>query len=76
MALIDSTDDHYELDISLARNLLDWEPHRSLRDTLPKMVSALRSDPPGWYRAHKLELPAGLEEFSDSSTENAHASTA
>jgi nucleoside-diphosphate-sugar epimerase len=32
-----------------------------LLDTLPKMVEALKVDPAGWYRAHKLELPVSLE---------------
>lgn len=71
--LIDSVDDHYELDISRARTLLDWQPHHSLRDTLPKMVSALHSDPSGWYRANNLEVPKWLEEFTNSSAENFHA---
>ena len=74
--LIDSADDHYELDISLARTLLDWEPHHSLRETVPKMVTALVSDPPGWYRANKLDVPIWLEEFSDSSREKTHTCSA
>jgi nucleoside-diphosphate-sugar epimerase len=59
--MIDVADDHYELDISRARVVLGWEPEHSLRATLPKMVQALRTDPLGWYRANKLEPPAGLE---------------
>ncbi|MGH6886603.1 MAG: vitamin K epoxide reductase family protein, partial [Geminicoccales bacterium] len=52
--MVDIADDHYALDISRARTLLGWEPKRSLRETLPKMVEALKADPPGWYRANKL----------------------
>jgi nucleoside-diphosphate-sugar epimerase/uncharacterized membrane protein len=55
--MIDRANDHYALDITRARNLLDWEPRHSLRETLPKMVEALRADPAGWYREHGLELP-------------------
>src|SRR5690606_34462134 len=48
------SDDHYELDISRARDHLGWEPKHSLRDTLPRIVAALKADPVAWYRANKL----------------------
>jgi nucleoside-diphosphate-sugar epimerase len=60
--MIDLADDHYELDISRARRLLGWSPRRSLRETLPKMVAALKADPRVWYRANKLKPPDELEE--------------
>ncbi len=60
--MIDRANDHYALDITRARTLLDWQPQRSLRETLPKMVAALEADPIGWYREHGLEPPASLEE--------------
>jgi nucleoside-diphosphate-sugar epimerase len=53
--MIDLADDHYALDISRARELLDWSPRHSLRETLPKMVTALKTDPEGFYRINKLE---------------------
>ncbi len=56
--MIDHADDHYALDITRARELLGWQPKRSLRDTLPLMISALKEDPLGWYREHKLEPPS------------------
>lgn len=46
--------DHYEVDISRARELLDWQPRHSLRETLPSIVAALKADPPGWYRSNKI----------------------
>ena len=52
--MIDLADDHYALDISRARILLGWEPRHTLRETLPKMIAALKADPPGWYRENKL----------------------
>jgi nucleoside-diphosphate-sugar epimerase len=52
--MIDLADDHYELDISRARKLLGWEPKRTLRETLPKMVESLKADPAGFYRRNKL----------------------
>ena len=60
--MIDLADDHFALDITRARTLLGWEPKRSLRDTLPKMIDALKADPLTWYREHKLEVPSWLEE--------------
>jgi nucleoside-diphosphate-sugar epimerase len=52
--MVDIADDHYAVDITRARNLLGWEPQHSLRDTLPKIITALKADPPAWYRANKL----------------------
>jgi len=60
--MIDIADDHYALDITRARDLLDWEPKRSLRETLPAMVAALNADPVRWYRENKLGVPADLLE--------------
>jgi nucleoside-diphosphate-sugar epimerase len=56
--MIDLADDHYALDITRARRLLGWEPRRSLRETLPRMIESLRADPTGWYRDNKLEQAA------------------
>lgn len=52
--MIDAADAHYILDISRAQTLLDWSPRRSLRETLPKIVEKLKSDPVGWYKSNKL----------------------
>lgn len=59
--MIDRANDHYALDIARARVLIGWEPSRSLHDTLPKMVAALKADPAGWYREHGLELTTSLK---------------
>ena len=58
--MIDRANDHYALDITRARTQLGWEPKRSLRETLPKMVAALKADPLGWYRENDLEPPSEL----------------
>jgi hypothetical protein len=58
--MIDLADDHYALDIDRARSEIRWAPKRRLIDTLPKMVEALKKDPAGWYRAHRLEPPASV----------------
>ena len=53
--MIDRAADHYALDLTRARTLLEWEPTRTLRQTLPKMVAALKADPLAWYKENKLE---------------------
>lgn len=58
--MIDRANDHYALDITRARTLLGWEPKRSLRDTIPRMIDALRADPVAWYRENDLEPPSDL----------------
>lgn len=60
--MIDRANDHYALDITRARTLLGWEPRRSLRETLPRMVAALKADPLGWYRENDLTPPAWLRD--------------
>lgn len=60
--MIDRADDHFELDISRAKNLLGWEPKHSLMDTLPEMINNLKADPIAWYEKNNLEIPSELEE--------------
>ncbi|MBB3208667.1 UDP-glucose 4-epimerase [Rhodopirellula rubra] len=48
--MVDMADDHYALDISRAKRLLDWHPTHALATTLPKIIESLKSDPEGWYR--------------------------
>jgi nucleoside-diphosphate-sugar epimerase len=67
--MIDHADDHYALDITRARTLLNWEPKRSLRDTLPLMVRALKADPLAWYREHNLDPPSRLRQAPAEATE-------
>jgi nucleoside-diphosphate-sugar epimerase len=70
--MIDLADDHYELDISRARSLLGWQPKHSLRETLPRMVEALKADPVGWYKANKLKPPSDLEAKAAETVGGAH----
>lgn len=55
--MVDRSDDHYVLDTSAARKLLDWEPEHSLRTTLPDMAAALLADPVGWYEVNGFGDP-------------------
>lgn len=52
--MIDLADDHYELDISRAKQLLGWQPKHSLEATLPKMIDELKADPKKWYQRNHL----------------------
>jgi nucleoside-diphosphate-sugar epimerase len=58
--MIERANDHYAIDITRARTLLEWEPKRSLRETIPKMIAALKADPVAWYRENDLEPPSDL----------------
>jgi len=60
--MIDRADDHYELDITRVHTVVGWEPKRRLRETMPKIVAALKADPWAWYRENELEMPAWLAE--------------
>lgn len=40
--MIDMASDHYALDISNARHLLDWEPKRRIEEKLPVLVESLK----------------------------------
>ncbi|TDW20249.1 nucleoside-diphosphate-sugar epimerase [Rhizobium azibense] len=53
--MIETSDDHYEIDISRARALIGWEPRHSLAATLPEMIRRLKEDPTDWYAKNKLE---------------------
>jgi nucleoside-diphosphate-sugar epimerase len=65
--MIDRADDHFELNIGRARTAVGWEPKRSLRETLPKIVAALEADPWAWYRENELEMPRWLREVEPKS---------
>ncbi len=52
--MVENSDDHYELDIRRARDLLGWAPHHALTQTLPEMVRRLKADPTAWYESNGL----------------------
>lgn len=53
--MVDLADDHSEIDITRAKNLLGWQPKHSLRETLPKMIAFLKDDPKAFYKVNKLK---------------------
>jgi nucleoside-diphosphate-sugar epimerase len=63
--MVRMADDHYELDISRAREMLGWEPRHRLKHELPAMIAALKKDPAGWYKANRLPPPPDIAEATD-----------
>lgn len=64
--MIDLATDNFELDITRAHTLLGWKPKHSVRDTLPKMIPALKADPLAWYRENDIKSPLWLSELTPS----------
>lgn len=62
--MVDLADDNIELDITRARTMLGWDPKRSLRETLPKMIPVLKADPLAWYRGNEIKPPLWLREMA------------
>ena len=60
------SDDHFELDISRARKLLNWRPRHTLRETLPTITGNLKRNPEAWYKRNKIPLPRWLEDVEES----------
>ena len=63
--MVRMADDHYELDIARARQLLGWTPRRRLATTLPKIVEALQRNPKAWYEKNGLTPPPALAEAEE-----------
>ena len=68
--MIDLATDNFELDVTRARMVLGWEPRHSLRDTLPKMIPALKADPLAWYRENEIKPPLWLRELVPSADQS------
>lgn len=60
--MIDMADDHYELNIERANELLKWHPQHRLIDTVPHMIRSLDEDPEAWFKHHKLDVPSEVAE--------------
>lgn len=63
--MVDMASDHYALDIQRARRQLDWQPSRTLKETLPKLIANLKNDPVAWYQANGVHLPTWLQSADD-----------
>jgi len=53
--MIDRANDHFEMDSSKAKKMLGWTPKHSLRETLPKMIKNLKTNPNKFYVNNKLK---------------------
>ena len=62
--MIDLATENFELDVTRAHTILGWEPKRSVRDTLPKMIPSLKADPLAWYRENEIKPPLWLRELA------------
>jgi nucleoside-diphosphate-sugar epimerase len=58
--MVDRASDHYDLDISTAREELGWEPRHRVVDTIPVMVRRLEADRDGWYEQNGMSPPRRL----------------
>lgn len=62
--MIDLADDHYELDVSLAKKVLGWTPKHFVGDSLPKMIALLKENPAEFYRINQLKAPAHFPQLT------------
>jgi uncharacterized membrane protein len=69
--MVPLSDAHFELDISRARKILNWNPTHTLRGTLPIIIKHLKHDHATWYRRNKIPLPRWLEDISESAIPSA-----
>ena len=59
--MITVADDHYDLDISRAKQVLNWSPRHALDKTLPMMINSLKHHPIAWYKKNGLHMPESLK---------------
>lgn len=55
--MIGLASDHYDLDISRARELLDWQPKHSIYEGLKNLITSQKKDPAAWYTRNGVLLP-------------------
>lgn len=58
--MVDRASDHYDIDISTAREELDWVPRHDVTDTVRQMIARLQEDRDGWYERNGLTPPRRL----------------
>lgn len=59
--MISIADDHYDLDISRAKQILKWTPQHALDKSLPIMINSLKNDPIAWYKKNGLHLSDAMK---------------
>ncbi|MEO8409436.1 MAG: NAD-dependent epimerase/dehydratase family protein [Propionivibrio sp.] len=73
--MVEISSDHYQIDTGRAAALLGWKARRSLRQTLPKMIAALKDDPVGWYETNNLNAANAAAEAVDREAKKKEADT-
>ena len=58
--MVDRASDHYDIDISVARERLGWEPRHDVVETVREMIRRLEDDREGWYAENDLTPPRRL----------------
>jgi nucleoside-diphosphate-sugar epimerase len=59
--MIDLADQNYPVSMEKAREKLDWEPQRRLRNTLSTIVGSLLSNPQKWYEENGIPVPESVK---------------
>lgn len=54
--MIKLADEHFELDISEAKRIFNWEPKHKLESCLKGMISELKHNPSQWYKNNSLKM--------------------
>lgn len=74
--MVEISSDHYRIDTGRAASLLGWKAERSLRQSLPKMIMALKDDPVAWYEDNQLNAANAAAETTDVKAEQAREADA
>lgn len=56
---------HYALDIRRAHQLIGWRPQHDLKNTLPRIIGALKRDPVAWYKANGITAPPTITDAAE-----------
>ncbi|MDO6557708.1 NAD-dependent epimerase/dehydratase family protein [Paraglaciecola chathamensis] len=69
--MIDLASQHYHLDISRAKEQLDWQPKHNIYDKLATLTNNLTSDPSAWYKNNGITRPDWIK-MSREKEKNSH----
>ncbi len=64
--MISLADEHYDLNISKAKKIFNWEPKNKLEDCLKSMCKDLQKNPINWYGKNNLKMPKSLKKIAKS----------
>lgn len=67
--MIEMASDQYALNISKARKKLHWEPKHHIKETLPNIIKALKSNPKRWYQKNNITMPDWMETVKENNTD-------